>query len=197
MAGIPNHPAMKNVSFNQSFAFWSENEITLHKEIIKDGLDLFQQVYGYPSLTFTPPAQQLHVDLYPFVSSLGVIGLDKVRNTTRHLGNGKYIKESNIMGDSITPTATTIVRNCVFEPTDDRGFDWVNYTFKQVQAAFYWNKPAIISSHRVNYCGFIDEKNRALGLKNLKALLNKIVVAYPDVEFVSVDEIAKMICNDK
>jgi hypothetical protein len=197
MAGIPDHTSFKNVSFNQAFAFWSVNEIALHKEIIQDGLKVFEQVYGYPSLTFTPPAQQLHQDLYPYVSSLGVIGLDKVRNANRHLGEGKYVKETNVMGDPISPTATTIVRNCVFEPTDDRGVDWVNYTFKQVQAAFFWNKPAIISSHRVNYCGFIDENNRKVGLDNLRKLLKKIVQVYPDVEFVSVDQIAQMICNDK
>ena len=40
-----------------------------------------------------------------------------------------------------------------FEPSEPRGFNWVDYTFKQVEAAFRMGKPANISSHRVNFFG--------------------------------------------
>lgn len=192
LAGVPNHPSYPKVGFNQAFAFWKEEEIELHKEILKDGLERFEQVYGYRSLTFTPPAQQLHTDLYAYVGSLGVKGVDKVRATMRHKGDGVYVKERNILGEKGLGNTMTIVRNCVFEPTD-RDIDWVSFTFKQIEAAFFWNKPAIISSHRVNFCGHIDPENRKKGLIALKALLDKVVKKWPDVEFVSVDEVANII----
>ena len=90
-----------------------------------------------------------------------------------------------------------LVRNVVFEPTEDRGIDWVNYAFKQIEAAFFWNKPAIISSHRVNFCGHIDPKNREKGLNALKQLLKKIVEKWPDVEFMSADELGDLIATNK
>jgi hypothetical protein len=73
--------------------------------------------------------------------------------------------------------------------------DWVSFTMKQIEAAFFWGKPAIISSHRVNFCGHIDPKNREKGITYLKNLLKQIQKKWPDVEFVGVDEIAVMYAN--
>ena len=192
LAGIPNHPSYPKVGFNQAFAFWKVDEIDIHKDILKDGLERFEQVYGYRSLTFTPPAQQLHADLYAYVGSLGVKGVDKVRATMRHTGQGSYVKERNILGEKGLGDTVTIVRNCVFEPTD-RNIDWVSFSLKQIEAAFFWGKPAIISSHRVNFCGHIDPENRKKGLIALKSLLEKVVKKWPDVEFVSVDEVVEVL----
>ena len=86
----------------------------------------------------------------------------------------------------------TIVRNCMFEP-NSRNIDWVDFTFDQIKAAFFWGKPAIVSSHRVNFCGHIDSENRMKGLEALQALLFKVVRTWPEVEFVAVDELAEII----
>jgi hypothetical protein len=86
-----------------------------------------------------------------------------------------------------------MVRNVVFEPTEERGIDWVDFTLKQIENAFRWDKPAIISSHRVNFCGHIDKKNREKGLKSLESLLQEIVKKWPDVEFMSADELGNCI----
>ena len=88
-----------------------------------------------------------------------------------------------------------MVRNVVFEPTEDRGIDWVSFTMKQIETAFRWNKPAIISSHRVNFCGHIDTQNREKGLAALKNLLQEIVKKWPNVEFMSADELATYLKN--
>lgn len=194
LAGVPKHPNYPKVGFNQAFAFWNVEEVELHREILKDGLERFEQVYGYKSVTFTPPAQQLHSALYAYVGSLGVKGVDKERAAVRHIGQGDYVKERNILGEKGLGDTMNIVRNCVFEPTD-REIDWVSFTLKQIEAAFFWNKPAIVSSHRVNFCGHIDPENRKKGLSALKTLLEKVVKKWPDVEFVSVDEVVEIFEN--
>jgi len=76
------------------------------------------------------------------------------------------------------------VRNCAFEPTDPE-FDGVEATMQQIQAAFRWNKPALISTHRANFVGGIDPSNRDAGLKELNKLLVSILKTWPDVEFMS------------
>ncbi|MDX2281758.1 MAG: hypothetical protein NW218_19365 [Saprospiraceae bacterium] len=195
MAGVSNHRDFPNVTFNEAFAFWIEEEVALHKEVIADGLQQFKHVYGYPSLTFTPPAQQLHPSLYSFVIDQGLIGVDKVRATKRHLGQGHYVSEQNVMGVSKRSNFVTIVRNCVFEPNEG-DINWLNFTFNQIKAAFFWNKPAIVSSHRVNFCGHIDPKNRQKGLNTLKLLLQKVTKTWPDVEFIAIDDLAQLIKND-
>ena len=71
-----------------------------------------------------------------------------------------------------------------------------DYSFRQICTAFKWNKPAIISSHRVNFCGEIDPENRSKGLQALKALLKRVAKHYPDVEFMSSVELGKIISNN-
>lgn len=197
LAGLPGHSRYPGVGFNQAFAFWKKEETERHKEIISDGLKRFQKIYGYPSLTFTPPAQQLHPDLYHFVQEQGIMSVDKSRSTRRHIGEGIYEVERNKMKKQDGQKHITIVRNCVFEPCDSP-IDWVNFTFRQVKAAFFWHKPAIVSSHRVNFCGHIDPENRKKGLDALQTLLKKIVKTWPEVEFMALDSLALEIAkNDK
>ena len=194
-AGIPSHSKKPTVSFTQAFAFWDEAEVSEHQNIIEDGLRCFEKVYGYKSMSFTPPAQQLHPKLYQILDKLDIKAIDKPRVTNRHLGCHKFVKEKNKLGFQKKQKHITIVRNVVFEPTENKNMDWVNFTFKQIQAAFRTHKPAIVSSHRVNYCGRISPQNRTNGLKELKSLLHKVVNKYPDVEFLSIDALVKEIVN--
>jgi hypothetical protein len=195
LAGVPNHQNLPKVRFNEAFSSWDKSEVENHKVIIEDGLKCFEQVYGYRPTTFTPPAMLIHPELYPFVESFGIQAIDKPRAHQVHLGNGKYQKENNKLGIQKGQNHVTIVRNCMFEP-NSKNIDWVSFTFDQIKAAFFWGKPAIVSSHRVNFCGHIDPENRRKGLEALEALLMKVVKTWPDVEFVSVDQLADIIKKD-
>jgi hypothetical protein len=64
---------------------------------------------------------------------------------------------------------------------------------KNIQNAFFWNSPAIIGTHRVNYIGSIVEKNRTVNLKFLSELLRAIVKRWPDVEFLSTSQLGSLI----
>jgi hypothetical protein len=113
-----------------------------------------------------------------------------------HQGFNQYKTTFNYTGKS-SNELSIMVRNVVFEPTEERSIDWVAFTMKQIEAAFRWNRPAIISSHRVNFCGHIDSKNRKMGLATLKRLLEEIVKKWPDVEFMSADEMAETLSNQR
>jgi len=127
----------------------------------------------------------------------GVKFLDLALMRVEHRGFNVYKKSFNYIGKKTEEGLTVMVRNVVFEPTEDRGIDWIAHTMKQIEAAFRWNKPAIISSHRVNFCGHIDPKNREKGLLALKSLLQQIVKKWPDVEFMSADEMALCLRDKK
>jgi len=189
LTDMPGHVKYPNVRISEAFAFWEEAEIARHKEILRDGLNRFEKVYGYPAQTFTPPAMHLHPSLYNFMASFGIKAIDMPRRHEVHMGEGIYQKERNVTGSKSGQKYVTIVRNCLFEPNSSP-IDWVNTTYNQIKASFFWRKPAIISSHRVNFCGHIDPTNREKGLAQLRILLEKIVQTWPDVEFMSVDELA-------
>lgn len=180
-----------SIGWTAAFSFARAEELKRFPGIIKSGLDAFASVFGYRSAAFTPPAQQFHTSLYPALWENGIQAIDRPLMYKQHLGNGKYKQVISRMRYDKTTGKATIVRNVVFEPTNERGFDWVPYTLKQIEAAFRWRKPAIISSHRVNFCGHIDPENRKQGLNALKKLLQKIVQRWPEVEFVSVAQLVE------
>lgn len=193
MAGLVDDPHLPGVGFTQSFGIWQKSGIIRHREVLKDGMELFQSVFGYPSITFTPPSQRLHPDLYSYVESLGVRAIDKPFHCVRKLDTNDFVHEFNKLGRRNGQGHISIVRNVVFEPTNNRSFDSVQFALKQISTAFRWKKPAIISSHRVNYCGLINEDNRAFGLNELKRLLHGIVLQWPDVQFINAVELVNRI----
>ena len=176
-----------------AFDFWNFDENKAYAAVIEEGLEKFAAVYGYRSNYFTPPVFNIHHSLYPILKENGIqyIDLGLVRN--EHQGLNVFKKEFNYTGKKTREGLTIVVRNVVFEPTEDRGIDWVAYTMKQIERAFRWNRPAIISSHRVNFCGHMDVNNREKGLTSLKALLDAIVRRWPEVEFMAADELGDLI----
>ena len=197
MAGLRDEPSLPGVGFTQSFGFWDRSEIAHHREIIANGLQLFEEVFGYRSETFTPPAQKLHPELYSFVEGQGVCAIDKPLHCVRRMDRHRAVREFNTLGQRRDQNHVSFVRNVVFEPSNNKEFDSVGYALNQIAAAFRWRKPAIISSHRVNFCGHIEEENRKFGLDALGRLLKGIVSRWPDVRFISADELAKRIESTK
>ena len=88
-----------------------------------------------------------------------------------------------------------LTRNCCFEQTQDisLGFD---RCFHDLTCCFELNEPAIISTHRLNFVGELEVKNRDKNLFEFKRLLQAIVQKYPDVEFMSSDELGDVISMD-
>jgi hypothetical protein len=189
-----DYPTMSSTA---AFDFFDVNDNEQFKPIIKEGLQLFEEVYGYRSNYFTPPVYQIHHSLFSTLKENGIEYIDLGLVRKEHQGQSKYQTSFNYIGKKTKENLTIMVRNIVFEPTDERGLDWVNFTIKQIERAFRWNKPAIISSHRVNFCGHIDPKNREKGLTALKNLLDEIVKKWPDVEFMSADELAETLKNKR
>lgn len=74
-------------------------------------------------------------------------------------------------------------RNCVFEPSE-RGYDGIGRTLEEISAAFRWGKPAVVSTHRVNFCGGLSPENRSKGLGELRQLLKAVARRWPGVRFM-------------
>lgn len=183
----------KTISPMAAFDFWNFEETGRFKHIIRDGLKAFEVVYGYKSDHFNAPGGREHSVIHKTLKEHGIRYIDTPMVKREHQGKGKYKHVFNYTGKQNDLDQTFLVRNVVFEPTDDRGIDWPSFAMQQIEAAFRWNRPAIISSHRVNFCGHIDPKNRKKGLKALHQLLTKIVKRWPDVEFMAANELGKLI----
>jgi hypothetical protein len=180
-------------SWAGAFTFWDEEENTSLKKIAKDGYRRFEEVYGYKPTHFMAPTARVSDSVLEQLADLGILVSDKPLVEKNHIDQGEFEQRYHFTGKKHLKNLKLIVRNVVFEPTERTNA--VEIALAQVSAAFRLNKPAIISSHRVNFCGLIKEENRNVGLNGLKKLLKAITVKYPDVEFISSEEFVKLLTN--
>lgn len=169
----------------------------LHEEILAEGLVLFKQAYGYAPILFTSPGAYSYSALEPCLAKAGIKAVDTYFTGKEHLGNGHYQRKWHIYGQRNQYGQVYLLRNVVFEPTfqSDENKE-VAKAIKEIEIAFQWNKPAIISTHRVNFCGHIDPSNRKRGLSALKLLLKHMLKKWPDIEFWSGVRLSDSLLND-
>lgn len=170
--------------FRPEFYFNNARQISFLKDSISSGIDLFKELFGYTPRLFVPSNSIFHPLLEKDLAENGVKYL--YGNTFNPVpGKNGRIRYRYFRNGKKTPAGLTYyTRNCAFEPTDPR-YRGIDHTLKQIETAFRWNKPANISTHRVNFVGGIEESNRDKGLSELKHLLDKILKNWPETEFVS------------
>ena len=157
---------------------------------VTEGLGLFETTFGFPSRSFIACNYVWPDELEATVAEHGVRLIKGQRGQIRPSADGTrvsirrpYTGQRNHLGQWYA------VRNVLFEPFQDFAKDWVGSALRQISDAFLWRKPAIISTHRVNYVGGMDPKHCDRSLRLLNELIGKILARWPDVEFISADEL--------
>jgi hypothetical protein len=188
-----NYSYPKNYFAGQDFS--DDSELSQLDQIHTSGLKLFEEIFGFKSQTFTAQGGFWGDQLLNVLNENGIklIG----GRQFQPIGDGKHkfinklsFGEKNKYGQILWR------RNSRFEPSENQEFDWVSQCLKEINIAFKWNKPAIISSHRMNFIGTIFENNRAQSLLKLKVLLNSVVKIWPDVIFISTHELANILSKE-
>ncbi|MFK8009445.1 MAG: hypothetical protein AB8H03_23995 [Saprospiraceae bacterium] len=190
-AGL-TQPDISIMSYERAFAFYKFEENDQLIKIAQDGLIQFEKVFGFKAQHFTAPGIYAHHSLEEALAEGGIKYIDSLIKKSEHQGRGKYKNRYQTLGKRNKVGQRYILRNCVFEPFLNPGNDAINECLAEISIAFRWNKPANISTHRVNFCGHIDPKNREVGLKQLKILLNEIMKKWPDVEFMTTVELGEL-----
>ena len=179
-------PKSQNKNFYQVALDDSKYILQPLDEVVSEGLDLFESIFGFKSHTFIAPCYTWKPELEKTLLEKGVIGLQGVVYQRRP--GGKPIR--HFMGTQNKNGQIYTIRNCSFEPAHNiNKSDCIN----RMRYAFRWNKPAVISTHRINFIGAINEKNRSNNLKQLNILLSEILKRWPNVEFMTSDQLVEQI----
>jgi len=189
-----NDPEIK-IEFQAAFDFVDPEDIKYHEEVIETGLKLFTNIFGYQATYFVPPNGPFSSKLQSFCAGQGIKYLSVAKIMAEPAGDGEKRIGINWLGRRTSSGITCMTRNCFFEPCQN-GQDWVDTCLNDISTAFKWRKPALISSHRVNYIGALDTSNRDRGLKKLRLLINSILKHWPDAEFLTTAELGDMMTND-
>jgi hypothetical protein len=185
-------------SFMEAFDFDGAAEISSLQQILADGLEQFKAFFGFASTTFIAPCYTWHAALEPIMVQHGVEYIQgNIVQLQPPMAQGKYKKTYHYTGQKSAAGARYLVRNCIFEPTLNPGIDSVNTCLQHIDIAFKRKKPAIICTHRLNYIGYLDEANRARNLSQLKELLQAIVKKWPEVEFMSSNQLGHLLSQNK
>lgn len=167
-----------------------------YAQIIREATELFKDIHGFYSKSFIAPCYTWPIEIEPILKQLGVSYLQGVRvqRIPVNVNNDVKIKKKyHYIGQKNEFKQTFLVRNAFFEPSSNPNKNWVDSTLRSINQAFNLKKPAIISSHRVNFMGGLNPKNRDNGLQQLKLLLNTIVKNWKDVEFMTSDQLGDLI----
>lgn len=181
--------------FRPEFYFTNDRQKAFLHQSIVEGVKLFEQLFGYTPSAFMPSNSVFHHDFEETVLQTGIPFLVVAHKNPTPGPGGQLTFTSFTFRQKVQKGKLSFyIRNCAFEPTDN-GYRSIDDTVKQIAAAFRWNKPAIISTHRVNFTGGLNKQNRDKGLKELGQLLKIIVQRWPDAEFKSTANMLKALKN--
>lgn len=189
-------------NFQAAFQIDTVDDLPYQKEVIRTGAELFEKLYNYKAKFFVPTNGWFNNSLEKDLFESGVKYIDTAKKQREPLGNGQYKVNTRFVGDKNQYGQIYLTRNCFFEPAAtgyevSANYDWLNFCLKEIEIAFRWHKPATISSHRVNYIGYLHPENREKGLKMLSQLLSEIIKRWPDVEFMTSVELGDLIASTK
>ena len=179
---------------NYLAAYWAESvdQLRLMSEIVIQAAETFKAIFGYCSKTFVPCNYVLPKELEKTLSEAGVEMLQTQRGNLapnpEHGGlpsvRRHYTGKQNKLNQRFC------VRNVMFEPYLDDNTDWVVKAMAEIKQSFRLQRPAIISSHRINYVSGMDVAHRDRSLRQLDMLLGEIRRRWPDVEFKTSDDVS-------
>lgn len=202
VTGMPGIKGEKLPDFQAAFDIDTVADLPYQKEVIKTGLDLFEQLYGYRAKYFVPTNGPFNNSLESDLFESGIRYINTGKRQREPLGDGQYRVNKRYLGDKNQYGQIYLTRNCFFEPSANgdespADWNWVDSCLKEIEIAFRWHKPATISSHRVNYIGYLHPENRENGLRQLKELLSRMLKRWPDIEFMTSTELGDLIASER
>jgi len=186
--------------FQAAFDLDSSADLPYMKATISEGLDLFENLWGYKSEYFVPTNGPFNNSLEQVLADKGVKYILAERLQNEPIGDSKFKKHIHYLGMKNELNQTYITRNAAFEPAvEENGLNKnpIENCIKSIERAFRWGKPATVSTHRVNYIGSLEQQNRNNNLVLLDKLLAAIIQRWPEVEFMTSVELGKLMQQRK
>jgi hypothetical protein len=176
------------IDYQAAFNLEKIDDLIIQEESIATGLKLFEELFGYKASFFVPPNGPFNNKLEKVAADKGIKFMSASKKQIEPQGEGINKTKFHWLGQKNKHKQRYLTRNCFFEPSDSSK-DWVNSCLFEIENSFKWKKPAVISTHRVNFIGGLNEQNRKHGLNELNNLIASILLKWPDIEFISSDQL--------
>ena len=177
-----------------AFEFETPLEKKFITQSITEGLAIFKSSFGFQSTSAVAPRHVWNDDIEEVLAKNNVQCIQSALNQLVPSKNN-YQSVYHYTGETNQFNQIYTVRNAYFEPAYGSNINWEKQVLGKAKTAFLLKTPLIISMHRINFVGGINELNRLNNLTQFKSFLLKLISLYPDIEFLSTDELAKTILN--
>lgn len=184
------------MNFSTAFHIRNKMDENLAVQSITEAAFLFEKYFGFKSESFIAPRYIWNDCVERELNNIGVKFIQGL--ILQQVPYNENLKTKiHFFGSKNEYNQIYINRNVFFEPTQNIKFPWKKDALNRIDAAFRWGKPAIISMHRLNFMGGLNLLNRTNNLLELKELICSVKTKYPDVIFMSTNELGKLINNEK
>ena len=169
-------------------------------EILEEAHKIFIETFGFKSESFVASCFVWEDSLEESLKKQGIRSIQSASWQYKpHGKDGEYKLKRTLRytGQKGNYGHIYSARNCAYEPAYNQDAQaCVESCLTSIKRSFDVKKPAIITSHRLNYISAINPQNRENNLCGLKDLLNKTLSEFPDVEFVSSPELFTIMESD-
>lgn len=185
----------RKMGYLAAFDYETPEELSSFRQVISNAADLFEKQFGFRSISFVAPTSIRSDKMDTFLFENGI----KFHQLGQQLlpAYEGYKKKDRFWGQSNSLGQIYWRRNSRFEPSSNPSLPWADIVMNDIDIAFKWRKPAVISSHRVNFVGGISPENRSTTLQFLSVILERVIKKYPDVEFMTSDQLGEQIALSK
>lgn len=192
---IPKGPEVRGNHYVEATRYESTADKFEKLSIYLEGLDLFEKLFGYKSKSIIPPNYTWSHDFNQPVYEKGVRYFQGNRNMREPMPGAKDKYHHHYLGKTNSLGQIYMVRNVIFEPSmlGTKNIDPVGKCLNDMSIAFKMYKPAIIGTHRLNYVGFIDVKNRDRNLQLLKEMIRTAMKTWPEIQFITSCKLGEVI----
>jgi hypothetical protein len=181
----------KRSNLQASLDFNTQEELIFTLDSLGDGLRLFESHFGFKSESFIATAYTWDKPHEYVLNSNKVNFIQGNRNQkVPQLGKNLFRKRMHRLGERNTLNQVYLVRNVFFEPCVQGNREIVDECLYRISLSFKYHRPAIISSHRINFVRGLND-SYPKNLRQFQSLLKKIVMRWPDVEFLSSDQLGR------
>ena len=176
-------------------AFANVGKLEEETKIVGDACNIFERMFGYRSKSFIAPCYIWKKELEPVLKANGVDYLQGLAIQQIPVSDDplKCSMKYHYLGKKNNCGQRHLIRNAFFEPYKGGAENGVDECLGRISIAFKCHKPAVISSHRLNFIGALDVNYRDKNLNQFKKLLAKIKEKWPNVEFMSSDQLGDLI----
>lgn len=185
----------RRVNLMAAYDYYTAKDLNFIKNSIVEGMDIFETMFNFQSKTTVAPCYVWDAEIEKAFQEMGTIVFQGSRFQNSPQPDKATFKKIFHYNGQYNGGLYYLSRNGLFEPSINENINWVDKCLESIEVAFRWNKPAVIGTHRINYIGSLNLKNSTSSLKQMDELLKKILQKWPEVEFITSEELARVYIN--